>query len=139
MKIIKITFCICIFVAVSHKANSQLRLAGGINLLTTPFFENVPKYRMGAELNYFVQSAFAVTGGVEFIEKDIAGQLGMRYYPIDPVFLRARGILSGNSDFALGMGYAVGINNKLVFETMADYFAVSSNFAIRIGLGVKLN
>ncbi|MFK7952736.1 MAG: hypothetical protein AB8B73_07790 [Ekhidna sp.] len=138
MKNIKLVICLFFFMSIGYSAQSQWRLAGGVNLLTTPFFENVPKYQLGVEANYFMQSSFALTGGLEFIEKDVAGSLGMRYYPIDPVFLRMRGILSADSDLALGMGYAIKLNKKWRVETMADYFAVSSNFAIRLGLGVSL-
>jgi len=49
-----------------------------------------------------------------------------------------RGILKDNSDLALGMGYAIGLNKSWRLETMADYFAVSSGFAMRVGLAVKL-
>lgn len=139
MKQIKLVLCLFIFLTMGYSAQSQWRVAGGINILTTPFFENVPKYRLGVEANYFMQSSFALTGGLEFIEKDVAGSLGMRYYPINPVFLRMRGILSSDSDLALGMGYALKLNKKWRMETMADYFAVSSDFAIRLGLGLSLN
>jgi hypothetical protein len=120
------------------KAHAQWRIAGGIDLLSTPFFENVPKYRFGIEANYFVANSFALTGGLEFLEKDLAGSAGLRFYPINPVFLRLRAILNQNSDVALGMGYAIGLSSKWRLETMADYFAVSSGFALRLGVAVKL-
>lgn len=130
---------IIILVTVSiTKAQAQWRIAGGLDLLSTPFFETVPKYRFGVEANYFVANSFALTGGLEFIEKDLAGSAGLRFYPINPVFLRLRAILNQNSDVALGMGYAIGLNSKWRVETMADYFAVSSGFALRLGLAVKL-
>ncbi|MGJ3234301.1 hypothetical protein [Marivirga sp.] len=117
---------------------AQWRLAAGIDVLSTPFFENIPKYRFGAEAQYFMANRFALTGGLEFIEKDLGGSAGFRFYPINPVFLRMRGILKENSDLALGMGYAIGLNNNWRLETMADYFAVSGGFAMRVGLAVKL-
>lgn len=120
------------------ESKAQWRIAGGIDLLSTPFFEAVPKYRFGVEANYFVASSFALTGGLEFIEKDLGGSLGFRYYPINPVFLRMRGILKDNSDLAIGMGYAIGLSSNWRLETMADYFAVSSGFAIRLGVAVRL-
>jgi hypothetical protein len=84
------------------QSRAQWRIAGGIDLLSTPFFANVPKYRFGVEANYFVANSFALTGGLEFIEKDLGGSVGFRYYPINPVFLRMRGILNDNSDLAIG-------------------------------------
>ncbi len=120
------------------ESKAQWRLAVGIDVLSTPFFENIPKYRFGAEAQYFMANRFALTGGLEFIEKDLGGSAGFRFYPINPVFLRMRGILKENSDLALGMGYAIGLNNNWRLETMADYFAVSSGFAMRVGLAVKL-
>lgn len=120
------------------ESKAQWRLAGGIDLLSTPFFKNVPKYRFGVEANYFVANSFAITGGLEFIEKNMAGSAGFRFYPINPVFIRMRGILKENSDLAIGMGYAIGLNSKWRLETMGDYFAVSSGFAMRLGVAVKL-
>ncbi|SMG53213.1 hypothetical protein SAMN05661096_04060 [Marivirga sericea] len=120
------------------ESKAQWRLAAGIDVLSTPFFENIPKYRFGAEAQYFVANRFALTGGLEFIEKDLGGSAGFRFYPINPVFLRMRGILKNNSDLALGMGYAIGLNSNWRLETMADYFAVSSGFAMRVGVAVKL-
>ena len=126
-----------LFFAVSE-SKAQWRLAAGVDLLSTPFFENVPKYRFGAEAQYFAANSLALTGGLEFIEKDLGGSLGLRYYPINPVFLRFRGILKADSDLALGMGYAIGLNSKWRLETMADYFAVSNGFALRLGVAVRL-
>ena len=120
------------------ESKAQWRLAAGIDVLSTPFFENIPKYRFGVEAQYFMANRFALTGGLEFIEKDLGGSAGFRFYPINPVFLRMRGILKDNSDLALGMGYAIGMGNNWRLETMVDYFTVSSGFAVRVGLAVKL-
>jgi len=128
-----IVLCLTVF-----ESKAQWRIAGGVDLLSTPFFENVPKYRFGVEANYFAASSFAVTGGLEFLEKDLAGSVGFRFYPINPVFLRMRGILNANSDLALGMGYAIALNSNWRLETMADYFAIRNGFAIRLGFAVKL-
>lgn len=134
----KVLFVIIFVFASALASQAQWRIAGGVNLLTTPFFENVPKYIFGVEGNYFMTNSFALTGGLEFIEKDLGGSLGFRYYPISPVFLRFRGILSADSEAALGMGYAISLNKAWRIETMADYFAVNSDFAIRVGFAVKL-
>ncbi len=135
----KILFTLVVLFALSvSTSQAQWRIAGGVDLLSTPFFENVPKYRFGVEANYFAASKFAVTGGLEFIEKDLGASLGFRFYPINPVFLRMRGILNSNSDLALGMGYAIGLNSNWRLETMADYYAVSSDFALRLGFAVRL-
>lgn len=135
-KIILLLSVITLFAISESKA--QWRLAGGIDVLSTPFFDNIPKYRFGVEAQYFAISRLALTGGLEFIEKDLGGSVGFRFYPINPVFLRFRGILIDNSDAAIGMGYAIGLGSNWKLETMADYFAVSSGFAIRVGLAVKL-
>jgi hypothetical protein len=137
MKKILFLFGLISLLAISE-SKAQWRLAAGIDVLSTPFFENIPKYRFGVEAQYFMANRFALTGGLEFIEKDLGGSAGFRFYPINPVFLRMRGILKDNSDLALGMGYAIGMGNNLRLETMADYFTVSSGFAVRVGLAVKL-
>lgn len=139
----KITFILIAFALLSSgSAFAQWRINAGIDILKTEFFPNsFPDVQLGVEAAYFITGSVAMTGGIEIWDKpanQLGGSLGVRYYPVNPVFLRMRGILAQDSDFAIGLGYAIPISDKWRFETMADYYAVNSDFALRLGVGVRL-
>lgn len=130
---------VIIFVFAFSQANAQLRLNGGIDILKTPFFKPFPSVQVGLELAYFLTSSVAFTGGFEAWQKpeQFGGSLGLRFYPVNPVFMRMRGIISSDSDFSLGLGYAIPINRDWRVEIMSDYYIVNEDFAIRLGMGYK--
>ncbi|MGK7394494.1 MAG: hypothetical protein ACNS62_07965 [Candidatus Cyclobacteriaceae bacterium M3_2C_046] len=139
----KLTFLVFTMICLSggFKATAQWRLNGGIDLIKTPFFgDNWPSVNIGAEVAYFVTNSVGLTGGIEIWDEpanQLGGSLGVRWYPVNPVFFRMRGILSEESDFSLGLGYAIPLSRDWRLETMADYFAVNQDFAIRVGFGYR--
>ncbi|MGD1893391.1 MAG: hypothetical protein ACFB15_22720 [Cyclobacteriaceae bacterium] len=62
--------------------------------------EVVGKAQFGAELNYFLIRQLALTAGVEYwtAQNRLSVIPGMRLYPIDPVFIRFRPLISGEVD-----------------------------------------
>lgn len=119
---------------------AQVRLNGAVDVLKTPFFEGFPNLNLGLELNYFAARSIALTGGIETWNKPdmpFGVALGARWYPINPLFFRLRGILSNNSDFDIGLGYTFGLSKKWYLEVISDYYVVNSDFALRMGLGVR--
>jgi hypothetical protein len=129
-------------VLLSITSQAQWRLNAGIDLLKTEFFQenNFPAIQLGLEAAYYVTSSVALTGGLEIWDKPdlFGGSLGVRFYPVNPIFLRFRGILAEDSDFSLGLGYALPLNKKWRLETMTDYYAVNKDFALRLGIGYRL-
>ena len=125
--------------AIFNPVSAQWRLNAGIDLLRTPFFEPFPSVNIGAEVAYFITGSVAFTGGFEYWDKSdlFGGAAGVRWYPVNPVFLRMRGILASDPDLGLGIGYAIPLNSKWRIELMSDYYAVEAIFAIRFGMGVK--
>lgn len=100
---------------------------------------SVKKTQLGFEGNYFLISKFAVTGGYEvWSNSPNHVVLGGRFYPINPVFVRFRGLISNNADVSLGMGYSKGLTNSLRLEIGGDYFANAGDLALRVGLGFSL-
>lgn len=138
----KIIFIMAIVLGLfaTNESQAQWRLNAGVDLLKTPFFEPFPAIQVGMEMNYFIVNRVAFTGGFEYWQKpDLFGaSVGARFYPISPVFIRMRGILAAESDFAIGFGYAIKLNRDWRLELMSDYFAVNQDFAIRFGIGYSL-
>ncbi len=91
------------------------------------------KAQFGVEGNYFLTRKFTASAGVDFWTGDhVSLVLGGRWYPVENVFVRARGLI-GENDFSIGGGWAKPINEQWRFEAMGDfYFKV--NFAIRVGV-----
>ncbi|MFP4091148.1 MAG: hypothetical protein ACLFUB_17875 [Cyclobacteriaceae bacterium] len=102
-------------------------------------FEFADKVQMGLEFNYFLYPQLSLSTGVEFWSAgDTYFIPGMRFYPIDPVFLRFRPLLGNDVDYALGAGYARKITDNLRLEGMLDYYFEHSNLALRFGIGYTL-
>jgi len=136
-------FCIILFLIAVGSTSSfaQWRLVGGVDMLKSPFFEDYPTLNMGFEVNYFAARSIALTGGIETWQKPdmpFGVALGARWYPLNPLFFRMRGILSSDSDFDLGLGYTLGLSRKWFLEISSDYYVINQDFALRLAIGVRL-
>jgi hypothetical protein len=102
-------------------------------------FELADKVQMGLEFNYFLYPQLSVSTGLEFWSQGETYFVpGMRFYPIDPAFLRFRPLLGDDVDYAFGAGYARKITDRLRLEGMLDYYFERSNLALRFGIGYTL-
>lgn len=101
-------------------------------------FEFVDKAQFGVEANYFLYDQLSVTAGLEIWTESFRFVPGMRFYPIEPVFLRFRPLLGKEVDYAFGVGYARRITDNWRLEAMTDYYFEHSNLAIRFGVGYAL-
>jgi hypothetical protein len=110
----------------------DILVGGSFDVIKTDNNGFVKKAQLGIEGNYFLTRKFTVSAGFEFWTGDnVSLVLGGRWYPVDNVFVRARGLI-GENDLAIGGGWAKPINENWRFEAMGDfYFKV--DFAIRIG------
>ncbi len=110
----------------------DIMVGGGFDLIKTDNDGFVKKAQFGIEGNYFLTRKFTASAGFDFWTGDhVSLVLGGRWYPIDNVFVRARGLI-GENDFSIGGGWAKPINEQWRFEAMGDfYFKV--DFAIRVG------
>ncbi|HLW20545.1 MAG TPA: hypothetical protein VKX33_09485 [Cyclobacteriaceae bacterium] len=124
----------------AQQAEGSFLLSGGVDLARTDAPGVIRRYQMAAELNYFHLHSLSFSGGYEF-NYDRANHvtLGSRFYPIEPVFVRVRGLLGENSDIALGAGYSHNFSYRFRLEGMADYYAVSNVAGLRVGLGFLIH
>ncbi|QCK14174.1 hypothetical protein [Mangrovivirga cuniculi] len=113
-------------------------LHGGLDVIKTDNYGLFEKAQIGLEANYFVRNNFSASGGVEIWRNTTRVALGMRFYPVQPVYIRFRGLIGDNSDANLGFGYAHPIGGNLKWDFIGDYYFDQGEFAIRTGLSIIL-
>lgn len=123
-----------------QQAAGSYLLSGAIDLGRTDAPGVIRRYQAAAELNYFHLHSLSFSGGYEFnYDRSNHVTLGSRFYPIEPVFIRARGLLGKNIDFALGAGYSYNLSYRFRLEGMLDYYTVSNVAGLRVGIGFLFN
>lgn len=123
-----------------QQAAGSYLLSGGVDLARTDAPGVIRRYQFGTELNYFHLHSLSFSGGYEFnYNRSNHVTLGSRFYPIEPAFIRVRGLLGKNSDVALGAGYTHHLSYRFRLEGMLDYYAVSNVAGLRVGLGFLIN
>ena len=116
------------------QSNNDLMIGGSFDLIKTDYSSFLDKAQVGLEANYFVVRHFAASGGVElWTNQKSSFMMGMRWYPVDHVFVRIRGLIGAN-DVAIGGGWAKPINDTWRFEAMGDFYVADTEFAVRAGL-----
>lgn len=108
-------------------------VGGGLDLIKTDNVGFLGKAQFGTEVNYFLDRQFTATGGIEWwTNENVSAVIGGRWYPIDVLFIRARGLI-GVNDLSLGAGWSRPITESLRFEATGDfYFRV--DFSVRAGI-----
>jgi len=135
-----VLICLLYSTGYGQQAAGSYLLSGGIDLGRTDAPGVIRRYQAAAELNYFHLHSLSFSGGYEFnYNRPNHVSLGTRFYPIEPVFIRARGLLGKNSDFALGAGYSYNVTYRFRLEGMVDYYAVSNVAGLRVGIGFLIN
>lgn len=124
----------------AQQAAGSFLISGGADLARTDAPGVIRRYQIGMEANYFYQHNLSFSGGYEFnYGRTNHISLGSRYYPLEPLFIRARGLVGSRSDFAAGAGYTYNISYRVRLEGMADYYLVSNVFGARVGVGILIN
>ncbi|WKN44108.1 hypothetical protein [Tunicatimonas pelagia] len=132
-----------LFLFYSSTSQAQFLFNFGIDAYKTDNrdpFEFVDKAQFSVEANYFLIRQLALTAGVEYwtAPNRLSFIPGMRLYPIDPIFLRLRPLISDEVDYAAGLGYGRAINNNWRIEVIGDYYFERGNAALRVGVGYRL-
>ncbi len=123
-----------------QQAAGSYLLSAGLDLARTDAPGVIRRYQMAGELNYFHLHSLSFSGGYEFnYNRPNHVTLGSRFYPIEPAFIRVRGLLGRNSDIAFGAGYSHNFSYRFRLEGMVDYYAVSNVAGLRVGIGFLIN
>lgn len=123
------------FVVIASSSYGQWRIGVGMDVFKTDFNNIAEKNQIGIEANYFLVRNFALTTGYEMWS---AGPnsivLGGRFYPVNPVFVRFRGLLRDNSDLSLGLGYVNSLTRNWKMDFTGDYYFNEGELGLRIGI-----
>ncbi|MEL6535253.1 MAG: hypothetical protein AAFQ98_07580 [Bacteroidota bacterium] len=133
-KALYLTLLLALF---STASKAQFLVTGGIDIIKSDFNGVGQKIQIGTDLNYFVAKKFSISGGFEFWTNGSPSvTVGARFYPIRPVFIRMRGLI-GENDVAFGLGYGLGLTERIRLEVMGDYYLIDSEAALRAGLAYR--
>jgi hypothetical protein len=125
-------FFFAITTAYSQIANDMM-LCGGFDLIKTDASGVFKKAQIGTEFNYFLDRQFTATGGFELWTYNKASfVVGGRWYPIDELFIRARGLI-GENDLSIGAGWSKPLNENFRFEAIGDFY-FNVDFSARVGI-----
>ncbi len=115
------------------QSTGSIMTGGGLDLLKSDINNIADKAQLGFEVNYFLLRNYSVTGGLEIWTRGNESFIvGMRWYPVENIFARFRGLI-GENEVSLGAGYWRNIDNNWRFEGMADIY-FQGDVAFRAGV-----
>ena len=116
------------------QSTGSIMIGGGLDLLKSDNNNNIAdKTQVGFEVNYFLLRNYSVTGGLEiWTQGNESLILGMRWYPVENIFARFRGLI-GENEVSLGAGYWRNLDEHWRFEGMADLY-FQGEIAFRVGV-----
>ena len=124
----------------AQQAAGSFLVSTGMDLIRTDLYKVLERAQFGAEVNYFHLHHLSFSGGYEYnINHPSQVSAGLRYYPLEPVFLRARALVGNGADMALGAGYTHNLTYRLRLEGITDYYFQHQALGIRIGVAVLIN
>ena len=146
MKIIKGIVLIASFLLINtaklqaQQAGGSFLVSAGMDLIRTDLYKILERAQFGAEVNYFYRHHLSFSGGYEYnINHPNQVTAGLRYYPLEPVFLRARALLGNGADLGLGAGYTYNLTYRLRLEGITDYYIQRKALGVRVGLAFLIN
>ncbi|WP_200975326.1 hypothetical protein [Echinicola sp. 20G] len=126
--------------AQAQQAEGSYLVSGAFDLARTDAPGVIRRYQIGLETNYFHWYNISFSGGYEFnYNRPNQVTLGGRYYPLEPAFIRMRGLIGKDSDLAFGAGYTLNLSYRVRLEGMVDYYAVSNVAGLRAGISFLIN
>ena len=135
MKRLFFTASIVLVGFLSHsQSTGEFMVTGGIDIVKSDINNVFDKFQGGAELNYFLNRKFAVTGGFEYWSASAnSAVLGFRWYPANNLFLRYRGLI-GVDNFSFGLGYGKPLSAQFRVELIGDYYVNGNDAGLRAGV-----
>ena len=132
------TFLLAVLISVCGnllaQSSNSVMISVGADVIRTDIDSPFKKAQIGMEAHYFVVRHFAVGAGAEiWTDKPNSFVMSMRWYPVDKLFVRVRG-LTGANDVALGVGYALPLSDHWKLDGIGDFYFRSTQFALRAGI-----
>lgn len=130
--LILLVFIITATITHAQIANDYM-ISVGADLIKTDNNGLFKKAQAGAEFNYYLHRRLTVTGAFEVWTADeISFVIGGRWYPIDELFIRTRGLV-GVNDLSVGAGWVKPLGENFRFEAIGDFY-FKGQFSIRTGI-----
>jgi hypothetical protein len=124
----------------AQQAGGSFLVSTGLDAVRTDLSEVLERAQFGAEVNYFYLHHLSFSGGYEYnINHPNQVTAGLRYYPLEQAFLRARALLGNGADLAMGAGYTYNLNYRLRLEGMTDYYLQQQALGVRVSLAILIN
>jgi len=131
-----LVICLILFTVASMvkaQTSGNIMAGGGMDLIKSDINGFAEKVQVGFEANYFINRSFSVSGGFEiWSSNNNSFILGLRWYPVQKLFLRFRGLI-GQDDVGIGAGYAHVLNANWRLEGITDYYLDQGELGFRIG------
>ncbi|MEX0884117.1 MAG: hypothetical protein WD398_10895 [Cyclobacteriaceae bacterium] len=126
--------------AMAQQAEGSFLISTGMDLFRSDLDQMFHRFQLAGELNYFYLHHLSLSLGYEYNTlqpNQVSG--GVRFYPVEPIFIRARGLMGNNADIALGMGYTYNVTYRFRVEGMADYYIQNEAVGLRAGIAILIN
>lgn len=124
----------------AQQAAGSFLISGGLDLIRSDLDQALERAQFGAEVNYFYLHQLSFSGGYEYnLNQPNHITAGIRWYPLEPVFVRARALVGNQADLGIGLGYTYNLTYRTRLETMADYYVQGSALGARLAIAVLIN
>ncbi|MDN3689737.1 hypothetical protein [Cyclobacterium jeungdonense] len=124
----------------AQQAGGSFLISAGLDLVRSDLNQVMERAQFGAEVNYFYLHHLSFSGGYEYNltrPNQVTG--GIRWYPLEPVFIRARALIGNKADIGVGLGYTYNFTYRMRLESMVDYYVQEKALGARVAIAVLIN
>lgn len=124
----------------AQQADGSFLVSTGLDLVRSDLNQVMERAQFGAEVNYFYLHHLSFSGGFEYnLNRPNQVTGGIRWYPLEPVFIRARALVGNEADMSFGLGYTYNFTYRVRLESMADYYVHESALGARVAIAIVIN
>ncbi|BDC97753.1 hypothetical protein [Persicobacter psychrovividus] len=114
--------------------NQNFNLVGGMG---ATFLNRPAKFLFNVEGQFGLSKIATFTAGFQSWEQKSQATFGVRLYPTDGLFFRARGLFWSSADVALGGGFQKSLDNRWLAEISTDYYMNADRLGVQLGIGYR--
>ncbi len=124
----------------AQQAGGSFLVSAGLDLVRSDLNQAMERAQFGGEVNYFYLHHVSFSGGYEYnLNRPNQVTGGIRWYPLEPVFIRARALVGNEADMGVGLGYTHNFTYRMRLESMVDYYIHESTLGARVAIAVLIN
>ncbi|WP_338235535.1 hypothetical protein [Persicobacter diffluens] len=95
------------------------------------------KFLFDVEGQFGVTRTVMLTSGYQHWDNKNHATFGMRIYPVDGFYLRARGLFWNSADVSLGAGFTKYFDQNWLMEFSGDYYINAKRMGLQVGIGYR--